>query len=81
MQNVVNLREKLDSFSEHWVPKVVAELNEEYLADMGLNLRVAADQTAYIRGALRLVRNNLILGGVLAVMVLMMCARELLLNI
>ena len=31
MQNVVNLREKLDSFSEHWVPKVVAELNGQYV--------------------------------------------------
>jgi len=27
----VDLREKLASFSEHWVPKVVAELNGQYV--------------------------------------------------
>lgn len=27
----VDLREKLGSFSEHWVPKVVAELNGQYV--------------------------------------------------
>ncbi len=58
------------------IHRVVAELNEEYLADMGLHLRVAADQTAYIRGALRLVRNNLVLGGALAVMVLVIFLRS-----
>lgn len=29
--NVVNLREKLDSFSETWVPKVVGSLNGQYV--------------------------------------------------
>jgi len=27
----IDLREKLGSFSEHWVPKVVAELNGQYV--------------------------------------------------
>ncbi|HSG40604.1 MAG TPA: cupin domain-containing protein [Thermoanaerobaculia bacterium] len=27
----VNLRQKLDSFSEHWSPKVVAELNGQHV--------------------------------------------------
>jgi mannose-6-phosphate isomerase-like protein (cupin superfamily) len=31
MDTKVSLREKLDSFSEHWVPKVVAELNGQYV--------------------------------------------------
>ena len=29
--NVVNLQEKLDSFSETWVPKVVGALNGQYV--------------------------------------------------
>jgi mannose-6-phosphate isomerase-like protein (cupin superfamily) len=31
MDGVVDLREKLASFDEHWVPKVVAELNGQYV--------------------------------------------------
>ena len=31
MNEVVNLTEKLASFSEHWVPKVVDELNGQYV--------------------------------------------------
>lgn len=27
MQDVVNLRQKLDSFSQHWSPRIVAEMN------------------------------------------------------
>ena len=29
--HVVNLKEKLDSFSETWVPKVVGELNDQHV--------------------------------------------------
>lgn len=29
--NAVNLRQKLDSFTETWVPKVVGELNGQYV--------------------------------------------------
>jgi mannose-6-phosphate isomerase-like protein (cupin superfamily) len=28
MNNVINLREKLSKFSEHWSPKVIAEMND-----------------------------------------------------
>ena len=31
MEDKVSLRAKLDSFTEHWVPKVVAELNGQYV--------------------------------------------------
>lgn len=31
MTHKVDLQAKLDSFSEHWVPKVVAELNGQYV--------------------------------------------------
>ena len=31
MTDVVNLEGKLDSFTEHWVPKIVAELNGQYV--------------------------------------------------
>ncbi len=31
MINKVNLREKLASFSEHWNPKIVGELNGQYV--------------------------------------------------
>lgn len=31
MNEKVNLAEKLGSFSEHWVPKVVGELNGQYV--------------------------------------------------
>lgn len=31
MEQPVNLREKLASFEEHWVPKVIGELNGQYV--------------------------------------------------
>ena len=31
MNEPVNLREKLDSFSEHWQPKIVGELNGQHV--------------------------------------------------
>ncbi|MFT4979515.1 MAG: HAE1 family hydrophobic/amphiphilic exporter-1, partial [Myxococcota bacterium] len=51
---------------------VTAQLNEERLAGEGLELAVVSDQTGYIYGALNLVRNNLLLGGALAVGVLLL---------
>lgn len=47
-------------------------LNETRLAAEGLELAVVSDQTGYIYGALELVRGNLLLGGGLAVAVLLM---------
>ena len=53
-----------------------AQLNEERLAAEGLELAVVSDQTGYIYGALGLVRNNLLLGGALAVGVLLLFLRS-----
>ena len=49
---------------------VIAEaerLDTEVMATRGLRISVVSDQRAYIRGALELVQNNLLVGGVLAV--------------
>ncbi len=54
----------------------VAELQETRLDPEGLELRIASDQVAYIEGALRLIRNNLFLGGGLAVLVLLVFLRS-----
>ncbi len=58
---------------------VIAEaerLDAEVMATRGLRLSVVSDQRAYIRGALDLVRNNLLLGGALAVGVLLLFLRS-----
>lgn len=31
MTKKINLREKLDSFSDHWNPRIIAELNGQYV--------------------------------------------------
>jgi len=54
----------------------VAAVQEEYLAPVGLTLAVVSDQSGYIYDALDLVRNNLILGGVLAIGVLLLFLRS-----
>ncbi|GAB4558337.1 MAG: efflux RND transporter permease subunit [Haliangiales bacterium] len=56
---------------------VVADLEENYLAPEGLTMTVVSDQTGYINGALDLVRSNLLLGGLLAVGVLLLFLRSL----
>lgn len=50
---------------------VVEDLDERLLAPRNLELAVVSDQVGYIEGALELVQQNLILGGVLAVVVLL----------
>ncbi|MEO0605961.1 MAG: efflux RND transporter permease subunit, partial [Myxococcota bacterium] len=54
----------------------VATIQEERLAPLGLTLSVVSDQSAYINGALGLVRQNLLLGGALAVGVLLVFLRS-----
>lgn len=49
---------------------VVQELNEGPLKDKGIFLDWAYDQRPYINGAINLVKNNIIVGGLLAVIVL-----------
>ncbi len=59
------------------VRRVVEELNETRFAPEGLKIEVVDDQVSYIRGAIDVVRSNLMIGGVLAVMVLLLFLRRL----
>ena len=54
----------------------VERINAAWLAPEGLELSVVSDQTEYIYGALGLVRSNLLLGGALAVGVLLLFLRS-----
>ena len=54
----------------------VEELNSGPLRDNGLHLRNVYEETGYIKNAIRLVRSNLIIGGVLAVTVLLLFLRS-----
>jgi HAE1 family hydrophobic/amphiphilic exporter-1 len=47
------------------------ELGAGPLADRGLQIEVVADQVRYIEGALSLVRQNIVIGGLLATLVLL----------
>lgn len=58
------------------IHEVVADLQDSYLAPEGLRMQIVSDQTGYITGALNLVRSNLILGGVLAIVVLLLFLRS-----
>lgn len=55
----------------------VAKIQAETLDPMGLELRVVSDQSGYIRDALALVRDNIIVGGILAGLVLVFFLRNL----
>jgi HAE1 family hydrophobic/amphiphilic exporter-1 len=54
----------------------VARLNTELLAPRGLKLVQAYDETEYVEGAIDLVRQSLVVGGVLAVLVLLLFLRS-----
>jgi HAE1 family hydrophobic/amphiphilic exporter-1 len=58
------------------IHEVTAELQRDVMAPEGLDLTVVSDQTEYIEGALDLVRNNLLLGGALAIIVLLLFLRS-----
>lgn len=58
------------------IRRVVDELQRDYLAPEGLQLRIISDQTDYINGALDLVRSNIIIGGILAIVVLLLFLRS-----
>ena len=51
-------------------------INADLLAPRGLEIQVVSDQRAYIRGALSLIRNNLLFGGALAIGVLLLFLRS-----
>ncbi|MCO4768974.1 MAG: efflux RND transporter permease subunit [Deltaproteobacteria bacterium] len=52
------------------IKEEIARIQDEQMAPRGLSIRIASDQTDYIYGALGLVRQNLLLGGLLAALVL-----------
>lgn len=54
----------------------IARIQVEQMAPRGLGIRIASDQTSYIYGALGLVRQNLIIGGLLAALVLLLFLRS-----
>ncbi len=58
------------------IHRVTAELQTTYLAPEGLEMRIVSDQIDYIEGALALVEQNLLIGGVLAVLVLLLFLRS-----
>ncbi|UCG21971.1 MAG: efflux RND transporter permease subunit [Deltaproteobacteria bacterium] len=58
------------------VRQAIAELNEGLLKEQGLRLRQVYDETEYIESAIDLVRQNLFVGGSLAVLVLILFLRS-----
>lgn len=59
------------------VEAAVARLNEELLAPEGLYLSIINEQRPYIRGAIALLRQNIGIGGFLAIAVLLLFLRSL----
>jgi hydrophobic/amphiphilic exporter-1 (mainly G- bacteria), HAE1 family len=59
------------------VEKVVNELNETVLKKEGLNIKWIYDQRPYIVGSVDLVQQNIIIGGVLAVFILILFLRAI----
>ncbi|MFY9074743.1 acriflavin resistance protein [Malaciobacter mytili] len=57
------------------VEKVVNELNETVLKDRGLKIKWIYDQRPYIVGSVDLVQQNIIIGGILAVFILILFLR------
>lgn len=57
--------------------EAVAELNAGPLAERGLVMEVAFAQSEYIEGAIALVQQNILVGGVLAVAVLLLFLRSI----
>lgn len=68
--NILDLTDRLE--------KVVDWLNKEKLANANIYLDWVYDQRTYIRGAISLVRQNILLGGILAVAVLLIFLRSIL---
>ena len=66
--NSIEVKEKLFS--------AVEELNAGVLLEEGLCLRNVYEETGYIRSAIRLVQTNLVVGGALAVAVLLLFLRS-----
>ncbi|MDA7599213.1 efflux RND transporter permease subunit [Alphaproteobacteria bacterium] len=56
----------------------IDELNETVLANRGLDLRVVYDETGYISSAIDLVQQNIWIGGLLALCILLLFLRSIL---
>lgn len=56
--------------------RVNQELQDKFLDREGLEMTIVSDQTEYIEGALDLVESNLLIGGALAVLVLLLFLRS-----
>ena len=67
--NILELSDRLEA--------VVIWLNEEKLAEEKIFLDWVYDQRPYIRGAISLVRQNILLGGTLAILVLLIFLRSI----
>jgi HAE1 family hydrophobic/amphiphilic exporter-1 len=59
------------------VENVVKWLNEEKLKPNGIYIHWAYDQRPYIKGAIKLVQTNILIGGTLAILVLLIFLRSL----
>ncbi|MGD9076639.1 MAG: efflux RND transporter permease subunit [Desulfobacteraceae bacterium] len=68
----VNILELTDRVEE-----IVQWLNENILKPEGLHFKWAYDQRPYIRGAIGLVKNNIFIGGSLAIIVLLIFLRSI----
>jgi HAE1 family hydrophobic/amphiphilic exporter-1 len=66
--NILELTDRLEA--------VVKRLNSEKLASEKIKLEWVYDQRPYIRGAIKLVRQNIIIGGTLAIIVLLVFLRS-----
>ncbi|MDM8516032.1 efflux RND transporter permease subunit [Desulfobacterales bacterium HSG16] len=58
------------------IREVVNHLNETRLKPKNLELVWVADQTPYIRGAISIIKQNIIVGGILAIIVLLIFVRS-----
>jgi HAE1 family hydrophobic/amphiphilic exporter-1 len=67
--NILELSDRLEA--------VVIRLNAEQLADEKIFLDWVYDQRPYIRGAISLVRQNILLGGTLAILILLIFLRSI----
>ncbi len=59
------------------IKKAVAKLNEDILRKNNLRFEIVYEQTPYINQAIALVKNNVIIGGLLAVAVLLVFLRSI----
>ncbi len=66
--NILDLSDNLET--------IVKRLNDEKLASEKIKLEWVYDQRPYIRGAIKLVRQNILIGGTLAIIVLLVFLRS-----